>query len=468
MACSSSSSPGGTGQGDSGGGGHVDAHSDTGKIVGDAGHADTGKKTDARSDSHTGGGDAGHVDAEVGKEAGHGDTGHGGTDAGKDAGPKGPEQMLVTYSDTNGMNSELVVVNVATKAIEGRLPFKGSGLTDARNTTALFLLEQGSDLVARLDSTSPWKVDASWPTSLTADRIDGSALLFQSQPIGVVVESGTQAYILRQDRNDIAVIDESVNGEAGVPMTPISLAGLTMPGDPDGVVEVTAGAYVASTKRLYLVLGNINQNASMGAANPVCTTGLASTVVAIDTTTNMIVSLGGTGPKGSVPLKYYAPTNMVYDATGNRLIIVSAGCNATGGTATNRGIEAFDLTMNKSTSLLNLGTSPEGMMFNDIVTSFVYMDATHAVLGFDGTGNGVYAWNPTMPTVGANIPNAPDVFTYDGMGHLLGTRVDTDGGTKTDLVSVAIATSASTLIASNATTLTGSIYVASVDVWPHP
>lgn len=466
MACSSSSGGGGT---DSGVNGDTHVSGDTGPKKGDAGT--DAKKGDGGKVADTGPGvDSSHNDVvTTGTDSGGKDTGGGTKDSGHDAGPTGPEQLLVTFGNGTYTQSQLVAINLTTKATSGTLTITGSATTDTHNGTAPFLLETSNDTVARLDSTSPWKVDATWSTSLTPDR-DGAAN-FQSFPVGVVVETGTKAYILRTDRNDIAVIDESVTGEAGVPMTPISLAGLQEPGDTDGSVEVLGGAYVASSKRLYLVLGNILQPAMGGAiSNPACTTGLTSTVTAIDTTTDMIVNLGGQGPKGSVELKYYAPTNVVYDAAGNRLIIVSQGCNATASTATARGIEAFNLMTNSTASLLAL--NPDPIMtpgFNDPVTSFAYIDATHAVIGFDGTGQGVVNWDPTKTTLGGFISNAPDTFTYDGHGNLVGVRTDTSdaGVMKQDIVSVAIATGVSTTIASNVSTLT-SPHVESVDVWPHP
>ena len=79
----------------------------------------------------------------------------------------------------------------------------------------------------------------------------------------------------------------------------------------------------------------------------------------------------------------------------------------------------------------------------------------------------MYNWNPTQTTVGVVIPNAPDVFAYDGNGNILGTRLDSTTMV-TSVVSVAIATGASTTLATSLTSITGASYTASVDVWPHP
>jgi hypothetical protein len=456
MACSSSSSPV-TG---------TDAGNQHDAAGVDGSHRDTGTTKEGGQPKNDGGGPTGD---DSGADAGD-DTGGPTGEAGMDAPPPGPEQLLVTFSTYTNMTttSETVVMNVGTKAIEGKIQFTGGGITDARNASSLFLLEQGLDVVAKLDATKPWMVDSTWNV-LGTDGPDAGPIQYAADPVGVVVDSGTVAYILRQNRNNIDVINESMNADGGVPSSTVSLAGLLQTGDSDGVVEMTAGVYVASSKRLYVVLGNVDQNvAATYGNNVICSSSLTSTLTAIDTTNNTIVSLGGSGPKGSIPLTYYDPTNMVYDATGGRLIIVSSGCYAKPatpttpvGAITERGIEAVDLATEKSSSLLPLTATTFPAPFVDLVTSFAYIDSTHAVLSFDSSE--VYAWDPTKTTVGSVIANAPGVFAYDGNGHLLGTSPPS-----TAVISVPIAGGTVTTLGTTVTSLGGTPYVSSVDVWPHP
>jgi hypothetical protein len=455
LACSSSSSPA-TGND---GGGHPDAagvdanHGDTGKTK-DSGHP-TGDATS---------GDTGTPTGDTGTPTG--DTGVPKGDAGVDAAPSGPQQLFVTFGNSMG-EGQTVVINPATKAVGGTISFTGNGITDARNTSAMFLLEQAVHIVAKLDPAKPWTVESTWDV-LGTDGPDSGATQYNPDPLGVVVDSGTAAYVLRYERNDVAVIDESMNVDAGAPTSTVSLATLLETGDSDGVVDMTAGVYVPSSKRLYVVLGNVDQNvAAQYNGNTICDAGLTSTVTAIDTTTNTIVSLGGSGPKGSIPLTYYDPTGMVYDETGGRLLIWSGGCYAKPatvggavGSITERGIEAIDLTTGKSSSLLPLTAGLFGAGFDDVVTSFAYIDSTHAVLSFDSSE--VYAWDPTKTTVGSVIANAPGVFAYDGNGHLLGTTPPS-----TAVISIPIAGGTVTTLGTNVTTLGSSPYVSSVDVWPH-
>jgi len=396
-------------------------------------------------------------------------TKEGGTGSLPDAGAAAVH-ALITFGGSS--TSEMVSVNLTSKAIEGRLPFPGVGVTDTRNTLSPFLLEQNADVVAKLNSTKPWTVDSTWNVAMT-DAIDGGSLY--SDPAQVVVETETKAYVLRTNRNDIAVINET--SDSGIPTSSISIASFLQTGDTDGVVEMTAAAYVPATSRLYVVLANVNQNDEAAYGATICGSEV-STVIAINTLTDTVVSLGGTGPGGSIPLVYYNPMTAVFDATGDRLIVASAGCNAKPtapggalGAVSGRGVEAVNLTTDKSASLLSITASAFPAGFVDIPTGFAYIDSTHAIIGFDGTGQAVYNWNPTSTTIGALIPNAPDVFVYDGNGHLVGTRVDTPdagGASSTDIVSVTVPAGVSTTLAKNVTSLTGLVYVSSVDVWPHP
>jgi hypothetical protein len=72
--------------------------------------------------------------------------------------------------------------------------------------------------------------------------------------------------------------------------------------------------------------------------------------------------------------------------------------------------------------------------------------------------------------IGNNLLNAPDMFTYDGVGNLVGTReITTDAGVhSTQVVSMNATTGDTTVLGTNVTELTGTTYVAAVDVWPHP
>jgi hypothetical protein len=434
-----------------------DAHRPDAKMGEDAG---TGKHDGALDASH----DALRKDAATGSDAT--------TEAAIDGSAGGPEHLLVTFG--NGGMSELVAVNVATQAVDGRLQFNGVGATSALSSSSAFLMEQDYDIVGRLDSTEPWTLDSTWNVRVPA-TMDGGSIY--AEPYSVVVQGPSKSYVLLYERNQIAVIDQAAGADGGTPVSTVDLSSFVQAGDSDGLVEMTAAAYVPSMARLYVVLANINQAEEAQYGGVICN-GEYATVVAIDTTNDSVVNLGGSGPGGSIALTFAGPITAVYDPLEERLLVVGSGCYdkpAAGGTVApasgiQRGVEQVALTSGQVTPLLSLDAIQFPPGFVDMPTGFEYIDSSHAIIGFYSTGQAVYNWNPTTTALGANIPNAPDVFTYDGHGHLLGTRLDTtDAGVQSlDVVSVSVSTGTWTSLGTNVTSLTGTTYVASVDVWPHP
>jgi hypothetical protein len=388
-----------------------------------------------------------------------------------------PPRVLVTNNYPK--SSEVVAINIGTKAVDGRLPFSGDlGTTYAQNASTLFLLEEAESVVARLDPVLPWNIDSSWNVQLK-ETIDGSSLLPYSDPYAVVVGAGGLAYVLPYNRNEIGILQTSQEVDAGPPMGVIDLSGLLQANDPDGTVEITEGVYVASTKMLFVVLENIDRRAVSKNGYYLYCSGTVSTVVGIDTATNSIVNLGGGGPGGSIALQGFNPVpgGLVYDAAGDgRLLLLEEGCYKSpamdGGAAGARskgGVEAVSLNTYATTILLNFSDTfkpPSGYP-----SGFVYEGPTEAVLGFDFEGSETYRWNPKTTTLdlAMKVPNAPDLFTYDGQGNLLGTvtTYGDSGTSSTSVVSVAIATGNSTPLAMNPFSTAGG-YVGGVDIWPHP
>ena len=413
--------------------------------------------------------DATMADGNTG-DGGQGDAGP--SDAGKDAsfdangtdsGPV-PPRVLVSYN--GGTTSELVAINIAGKHVDGDLTYPGFIGTTSVVSPAPFLLEQANDVVARLDSTEPWKIQSSWSVKLN-DAIDGGAPY--SDPDAVLVGTPSRAYVLRYTRNEIAILDPSQTGDAGVPSGFIDLSSLVQAGDSDGTVEMTAGAYDATANVVYVVLANIDTNLVVNNGLNLLCASTVSSVIAIDVATNAIKPLGGMAPGGGIALKGSNPIfgGVAFDVTGKRLLIDEAGCNQAvdGGAGPIRGrcIEAVALP-GGPTTILHDGT------MDGFPSQFVYIDKTHAVVSyFDNTGTPAYAWDPTSPTLGGIIPNAPDFFASDGQGNLVGTATSfgSDGGSSTNVVSVRKSDGTTTTLATNPFTLKGG-FVGGVDVWPHP
>lgn len=398
-----------------------------------------------------------------------------GTDVASDvatteAGPV-PQRVLVTSQ--NASTSELIAVDVATGLVDGRITYPGFGTTDAHSSLFPFVLEQENNLVGRLDPARPWIIDSSWNV-LLKDAIDGGYAY--TDPYAAVVGAADKTYVLRYNRNEIAVLDASQKVDGGPPtFHAIDLSSLVQPNG-DGAVEMTGGVYVAATKRLYVVLGNLNQNTYTD-GDLLCT-GTVSTVIAIDTTSDALVDLHGTGPGGAIALKGFNPAfnGIIYDPSGGgRILIDEAGCNTPPATAdagpgaiTKRGVEEVKLSDLSTTMLLDTTPASVFPAGSGYPSGFVYISPTEAVLGFDFTGTEVYTWDPTTTTLGKLIPNAPDEFTYDGAGNLLGAATtEDDAGSTTNVVKVVIATGKSTTLAVNPFEPAGGT-IGGVDVWPHP
>jgi hypothetical protein len=391
------------------------------------------------------------------------------SEAAHDAGPM-PQRVLVTTNNTT--TSELVAVNVATRAVDGRLTFPGSfGTTDAHSRLFPFLLEQANSVVGRLDAVYPWRLDSSWNV-LLHDGTDGG--FPDADPVAVIVGPPGKAYVLRYDRNEIAVIDPTSSLDAGGLVGTIDLSKLVQKNDADGLVEMTSGVYVASKNMLYVVLENINEYAvSPDGVYDYCS-GTVSTVVGIDTKTDLLADLGGAGPGGSLVLLGFNPVpgGLAYDPLGDRILLFEEGCYATpvgdagAGARSLGGVEQVSLADLSSTVLLNISKDfPPGSGYP---SGIVYISKVEAVLGFDFTGSEVYHWNPSVKKLGMPIPNAPDSFTYDGAGNLLGTVTTYgDAGSSTSVVSVAIGTGDSTTLTVDPFSVKGG-YIGGVDVWPHP
>jgi hypothetical protein len=427
----------------------------------------------ARGDASLG--DATSSDAPVADVAAGdaGDAGHAG-DAGdaaaEGAGPDAavPSRLLLSYNSYVGASpGELVAFDLASRSVAGRFEYTGAGTTYVGGT-APWLLEQGANVVARLDGARPWVVDSSWSVAPGGDAAASGA-----NPQAVVVAAGSKAYVLPYLSNAISVIDPSAAVDGGLPTKTIDLGALVQDGG-DGTLEMTAGAYDPGKHRLYVLLANINQNtynASTGYLN--CAGRAAPSVIAIDTTSDSLVAIDGGAGGAGVGLPGRNPAfgqgAMAFDAVGNRLLVLHGGCTsiaADGGAGPLVGAEVDELSLATGATrvLLDLGAQP-------LPAQLVYVDATHAFVQVGYGPFTTYAWNPATTALGAAVPNAPDAFAWDGAGDLLGVsaRHDADSGSVVgfDIVSVRVADGTLTRLASDPFSLTGG-GVTGAQLWPAP
>ncbi len=379
-----------------------------------------------------------------------------GADAAPDARPVEP-RLLLTMN--NRATSELVALNLVSRSVDGRLTFPGFIGSTYSEGEDPYLLQSAGDVVARLDRGEPWKIRASW-TVAGDDRVDGGDSY--ANPVAVVVSAGSKAYVLRYNRNKIAVLDTGTTGDAAPPTRTIDLSSLVATGDRDGLVDMTSAVWIASRKRLYVALGNIDKTSIAPPTFdlPCPTNGLASSIIAIDTDTDQIVPLGGTGKGGGIALTGYNVAfgvRLVHDASQDRLVVLSAGCGPFA-TPERRRVEEVRLSSGQPRTLLDLDAQ-------GFPGAFLWLSPDKAVLGL---GNDAFLWDPTKTTIGAKIAGAPGSFAYDGKD-LVGTRPSflADGGAgPLEVVRVPLEGDAgiTTLTVNPFTDNSG--FVGSVEVWP--
>ncbi|MEO6419306.1 MAG: hypothetical protein ABIP39_07880, partial [Polyangiaceae bacterium] len=115
------------------------------------------------------------------------------------------------------------------------------------------------------------------------------------------------------------------------------------------------------------------------------------------------------------------------------------GCNALlpgdagVGDVAQRQIDELVLSTGATQTVLDLKTK-------DFPGAFAILDADHVAIGFrfGFSGDETRIWDVTTSLLGTTIPNAPDIFVYNGKGSLLGpsTVYLADGGSTASLISV--------------------------------
>ena len=380
-----------------------------------------------------------------------------------------PERLLLTIN--NSTTSEVAAFNLADKKVDGRFTFGGGlGQTSSLGSDP-YVVEQKNDVVARMDAKKPWEPLATWSV-VGDDKADGGDP--NAQPIAIVVPDCDKGYVLRFNRNKIAVIDTNKVADGGLAETYLDLSSLVQPGDNDGLVDMTAAQYVPTKKRIYVLLGNYDRT-SVGPPNYelACKSTKAS-IVAIDTTTGQLVNLGGTAPGGGIALENYNPvvgTPMAYDAARDRLLVFQGGCTAdTVGAPfviSKRAVEEVDLATGQVKTLVHLDDK-------GFPGSFVFVDGNRAALSFFFP-NQAFFWDPSKTTLGAEIPGALDYVAHDGKGNIVGgRRRSVDGGAVIDLLSVPFSAGDAGVDAATVQTLgqnpftTNSGYLGGAEVWPRP
>jgi hypothetical protein len=388
-------------------------------------------------------------------------------DAGEAQAPT-PARLLLSYGGT--ASSELVSWELEANAVDGFYVYPGFGTTFVTPTSP-WLLEQESDIVARLDPLQPWQVQSSWNVALNDYVADAGYSTSYSDPDAVVVGAGTKAYVLRYTRNLIAVLDSSQLVDGGMPTKTIDLSSQLQAAG-DGYVEMTAGYYDATRQRVWVLLANINRYDVAENGYVLLCAPTSPTLVAIDTIHDTLANLDPGSDGGSIgwSLPGYDPTfspeAMVYDAPNDRLLVLLAGCNTAEtdggvGPLVQREIDSVSLATGATQKLVDLTAAafPAGLF---------YVDAQHVIVQLDTA----YTWNPSSPMLGPAIPNAPQTFDVDTHGNLVGVTqaIAADGGAGPwQVLSVNAVDGGVTMLGANpfpADSGVGAGYVAGVQLWP--
>lgn len=316
--------------------------------------------------------------------------------------------VLLTKNETTG--SEMVAVNVDTGAVDGRFADVGISGVSAAGDLAAFYASTSRETVVRLNDTGPWTANATWSVGGGEAGPDSSAVA--ARPNEVLAVSASKAYVLLGGRNQLGVFDPSASGASTITSF-VDLSSYLSPFDTDGNIEAVAGYYVGPRKRLYLLLGSVDETQKDLVGTGYVCTKVKARVIAIDVLSNEVVPMSDGGAT-SVELNGYSQAerdSLVYDPSVDRLLVMSRGCNESGVIA-RRQVEAVNLASGEVTSVLALNDQPTPR-------SLVRVDSARIVIGFEGVSR---IWNPALPSLGEVIPGAPELFAYDGNEGLVGVR----------------------------------------------
>ncbi|MGH7326757.1 MAG: hypothetical protein ACREJX_00265, partial [Polyangiaceae bacterium] len=139
------------------------------------------------------------------------------SDGGSEASAVHPPWALFTvnYSD----QSDMVALSTSTGGIDGVLNYPSKYGATSVSTDGPWVLEQATDLVQKLDPSAPWNGGSTWSV-LGAD--DGG--FPNANPYKVIAGPAGKDYILRFNRNEVAVIDSTQTGTNLAPTKFIDLS----------------------------------------------------------------------------------------------------------------------------------------------------------------------------------------------------------------------------------------------------
>lgn len=339
--------------------------------------------------------DAGSVDAAP-ADAGTADTGT-------------PNLGMALWLGTDFASTEAVVVAPSgsgqSVAVAGRTVIASGDVVAATSHGRTFLLLRDTGVVKVLDPARPWIVQRD--IALAPD-----AGAYRENPYDVAyVPSIARALVVRYADNGIAVIDPATGArETNIDLTPLAAAG-----DPDGLVDAVQLIADESAGKVYGLVQRIDQFDFSGKCSPA-----KPLVTAIGTTTRQLTG-PAVGSQAAIELRGANPQQMVFDATGKKLYVVSVGCTEGDASTvyTRRGIEEVDLVTGSVRWVVQAnGTDRLGSLLSYSGSS-----------GYAREGSTWRAWSAALSTLGPTSFTgiAPLMVTAGTVLRLTATPVD--GGT---------------------------------------
>lgn len=213
--------------------------------------------------------------------------------------------------------------------VAGRTVIASGDVIAATSSGRSFLLVRDKGIVKVLDPARPWTVQRD--IALAPDAGD-----YSENPYDVAYVPGiARALVVRYADNGIAVLDPATGTrEANIDLTPLMASG-----DTDGLVDAVQLIADEAAGKVYGLVQRIDQFDFSGKCTPA-----KPLVTAINPTTRQLTGPAA-GSQAAIELQGANPQQMVFDASGKKLFVVSVGCTEgdAGGVYTRRGIEEVDL-----------------------------------------------------------------------------------------------------------------------------
>jgi hypothetical protein len=349
------------------------------------------------------------------------------------------------FVGTDFVNAELSAVSLNPNAVVGHLSIADQDSVAYASGGFGFVLERGLGKAILLDAMRPWM------PSITTDVNDTpDAGAYAANPRALLLTTGVKAYAVRYASNVVPVIDIVT----GTVTARIDLSPFVAPDDPDGLVDVQDAFYDPTAQLAYFLLQRINQFDFSGSAPDNLGACIASApeIVGVDTTTDEIVDLNGAAPGQAIDLLGANPQSMTADFIGGRIIVPDTGCYV----APDGGLDAGpEVRVGRGIESVAISTATPSWLYQttapDRLNGLLWVDGSRA---FVNVGDGWFAWNPNVSSLGVLAAGFPQAPLYDGSGHVVGlafamSDAGPDAGVSWSVVSWDVTTSQITTLVDN-------------------